>query len=79
MTLRQFVKAAGEVINAQKVQMADKIARGACPDMSAYNREVGRREGLDLAMGLLKDMLGQVEDQQTAGDQLPEMPPGGPQ
>jgi len=75
MNLRQFVKAAADVAGQQKGNMALKLAKGSCPNMETYNREVGRMEGLDIAIGLLKDMINQLEDQQSQGDQLPEMPP----
>lgn len=75
MNLRQFVRTAGELVNQQKGNMALKLAKGSCPNMEAYNREVGRMEGLDIAVGMLKDMLQQLQDQEDMGDQLPEMPP----
>lgn len=74
MNLRQFIKAAADVVGQQKGQMALKLAKGACPSMEQYNREVGRMEGMDITVGLLRDMLTQIEDQQSQGDQLPEMP-----
>lgn len=78
LTLRKFVKAAGEVVSQQKGQMAMKLAKGSCSSMEAYNREVGRMEGLDLCVGLLRDMLTQIEDQDSQGEGLPEMPPNLP-
>jgi hypothetical protein len=78
MSIRQFVKQAAEIAGQQKLQMSMKLARGSITGMDQYNREVGRMEGLDLAVGLLKDMLGQVEDAQR-DDDLPEMPPQVPQ
>lgn len=72
ITLRGFVKGAEQAVHQQKVNMALKLARGSCANMEAYNREVGRMEGMDQAIGLLKDMLGQIEDAERNQD-LPEM------
>jgi hypothetical protein len=75
MSIRQFVKQANEIVGQQKIQMSLKVSRGSITGMDQYNREVGRMEGLDLAMGLLKDMLGQIEDASRDDGDLPEMPP----
>jgi hypothetical protein len=76
MRIRQFVKHAGELVAQQKGNMALKLAKGSCASMEAYNREVGRMEGLDIAVGMLKDMVQQLEDQEEEKSKgLPEMPP----
>lgn len=72
ITLRAFVKGADQAVQQQKGNMAMKLARGSCASMEAYNREVGRIEGMEQAVGLLKDMLGQIEDAERNAD-LPEM------
>lgn len=72
ITLRGFVKAAEQAVNQTKGNMAMKLARGSCGSMEQYNRECGRMEGMDQAVGLLKDMLGQIEDAERNAD-LPEM------
>ncbi len=76
MTLRQFIKQAGDLVGQQKTQMALKLAKGQCPNMETYNREVGRMEGMDIAVNILREMRNQLEEAEEAQGQLPEMPPG---
>lgn len=72
MTIRGFVKAAEVTVEKAKANMATKLARGSCPNMEQYNRECGRMEGMEQAVVLLKDMLGQLEEAERNAD-LPEM------
>lgn len=76
MTLRQFVKNADAVIQQHKMQAAMKLQKGQHQTMEAYNREVGRAEGMEIAIGLLRDMVQKIEDAAT-NDDLPEMPSEG--
>lgn len=75
MTLRQFVKNAEAVVGQQKMNMAVKLQKGQVPNMETYHREVGRSEGMDLAMSVLRDMVQQMEDAER-DESLPEMPGG---
>ena len=72
MTLRGFMNNFKQVVDQTKVNMAMKLANGSTVNMAQYNRQVGRMEGLDQAVGLFKDMLGQIEDIEKQ-EQLPEM------
>jgi len=72
MTLRQFVRNAESVVGQQKGNMAIKLQKGQVPNMETYHRQVGQAEGMDLAIGLMKDMLTQMEDAERDAD-LPEM------
>ena len=72
LTLRGFVKNAEAVVAQQKGNMALKMQKGSLGSMEAYHRDVGRAEGMDMAIGLMKDMLQQLEDAQRDED-LPEM------
>lgn len=73
ITLRGFVKAAEQAVQQSKVNMAMKLARGGIGTMEQYNRQVGQMEGMEQAMALLRDMLGQIEDAERNSD-LQEMP-----
>jgi hypothetical protein len=72
MTLRDFVNNFAELVKQANVNNALKLAKGQVANMEEYHRQVGRNEGLDSAVTLLREMLGQIENQQE-GD-LPEMP-----
>ena len=72
MTLRSFVRNAEGVVAQQKANMAAKMQKGQLANMESYHRDVGRAEGMDMCIGLLKDMLGKIEDAQSHDD-LPEM------
>lgn len=72
LSLRAFVKNAENVVNQTKVNMALKMQKGQINSLEAYNREVGRAEGMDQCIALLKDMLGQLEEAERNQD-LPEM------
>ena len=72
MTIRKFMNNFKQVVDQQKVNMALKLANGSTVNMEQYNRQVGRMEGLDQAVALFKDMVGQMEDAQR-DDDLPEM------
>lgn len=72
MTLRAFVRNAEQVVQQTKVNMGLKLLRGSTGSVEDLNRQVGRSEGLDQCIGLLKDMLGQIEEAERNQD-LPEM------
>ena len=72
LSIRAFVRNAEQVVAQTKVNMALKLQKGATQTMEQYNREVGRAEGMDQTIGLLKDMLGQIEEAERQQD-LPEM------
>lgn len=72
LTIRSFVKQAEQAVQQTKGNMALKLARGSVGTMENYNREVGRIEGMDQCIGLLKDMMEQLEEAQRQQD-LPEM------
>lgn len=72
-TLRQFVNDLDKVAQQQSANMAMKLAKGQCPNMEAYHRQVGQIEGMSLTVSLARDMLGQMENA-LDGDSLPEMP-----
>lgn len=75
MTIRRFVANVQSVTEQAQNNMAAKLAKGQCRNMEEYNRQVGRIEGLDVGLQLIKDMLGQIEDDERAKD-LPEMAGG---
>lgn len=72
LTIRAFVRNGEQVVAQTKVNMALKLARGSTTDMSDYNRQVGRIEGMEQCVGLFKDMLNQMEEAERNAD-LPEM------
>ena len=72
MSLRAFVRNAEQVVQQTKVNMGLKLLRGSTGTVEDLNRQVGRSEGLDQCIGLLKDMLGQIEEAERNQD-LPEM------
>lgn len=78
MTLRQFVKNAEQIVAQQKANMAAKLQKGQIGSMEAYHRQVGQAEGMDLAVSVMKDMLGQIEDAERDQDlpEMPQTPPG---
>ena len=77
MTLRGFVNNFAQVIEQTKVNMAIKLQKGQLASMETYNRDVGRAEGLDNAVALARDMLGQIESA-VDEDDLPEIGSGRP-
>jgi hypothetical protein len=56
--------------------MSDKLIKGQCGSLEAYHREVGRCEGLGMAVGTAREMLGQME-LAAEENELPEMPGAG--
>lgn len=72
MTLRQFIKNVEQVVAQTKGNMALKLQRGSLTGMEQYNREVGRAEGLENCVALMKDMLNKMEDADRDKD-LPSM------
>ena len=72
-TLRKFVTDLDNVIQQTQVSMALKLAKGQCASMEDYKREVGRMEGLSLAITTARDMLGKVEAADDFDNKLPEM------
>jgi len=75
MTLRAFVNNFSSIVDQSKVSMALKLARGSIGSLEEYKREVGRIEGMDSAVSLMRDMLGRLEAGED-DDLLPEMPQG---
>jgi hypothetical protein len=78
-TLRQFLNDLDRVVQQTQVNMAMKLAKGACPNMEEYNRAVGRSEGMEMAVKTARDMLGQMEAAAEEEGGLPEMPQAGQQ
>lgn len=72
LSLRAFVRNAESVVNQTKVNMALKMQKGQLTSLESYHREVGRAEGMDQCIALMKDMLGQLEEAERNQD-LPEM------
>jgi len=71
-TLRGFVNDLDKIVQQTQGNMALKLAKGQCPNMETYHREVGRIEGMGLAVQTARDMLTQMETAEQKGD-LPEM------
>jgi len=71
-TLRNFVEDFEKIIAKGHTAMALKLAKGQCGSLEEYKREVGRMEGLVLAVQTAKDMLRQSESPLDDND-LPEM------
>jgi hypothetical protein len=78
MSLRQFVQNAEQLVQQTQLNMALKLQRGSITGMEEYMRQVGRAEGLDQCVTLLKDMLGKVEDMER-NKNLEEMPQEAPE
>ena len=72
MTIRQFIKNYADVINQHKLELAVKLAKGQIGSMEQYNRAVGRSEGLDQSVQVMRDMMSQLEEADQDSD-LPEM------
>ena len=71
--LRAFLNDLDQVIKLTQRNMSDKLIKGQCGSLEAYHREVGRCEGLGMAVGTAREMLGQMELAADEGE-LPEMP-----
>ena len=72
-TLKQFVDDFEVIIKKGQLNMALKLAKGQCATMEQYKREVGRIEGMVLAVQTARDMLKAGEFSLT-DNELPEMP-----
>lgn len=73
--LRQFVNDLERVVAQVKAERAFTISKGSLPDMEAYHRHCGHIRGMDYAVGLAKEMLNKMDDDEGDDEQLPEMDP----
>lgn len=75
MTVSRFVKDFDSVIRQTVAQRGLKLAKGHAKDYPEYQREVGRCEGLAMAVDLAREMLRRAE-QSDDEPELPEMKQG---
>jgi hypothetical protein len=68
LTLRGFVNDMDKIVQQAQGNMALKLSKGQCPNMESYHREVGRIEGMGIAVTTAREMLSQMEAAEQKGD-----------
>lgn len=71
-TINRFVNDLDRVVQQAIQQRALKLVKGQCKDFNEYHREVGRSEGMQIAVDVARDMLRNMELAED-NEQLPEM------
>jgi hypothetical protein len=74
VTLNRFVRDFEAVVAQSINNVNSKIGRGQCKDHPEYKQQCGIIAGMELAVGLARDMLRQVELAVEEGGGLQEMP-----
>jgi hypothetical protein len=72
-TVRSFLNDLGQVVQQTKMNEALKLANGSTTSMEMYHRKCGQMEGMEQAIKIAREMLGQLESA-SEDDGLPKMP-----
>jgi hypothetical protein len=73
--LRKFVNDLERVVAQVKIERAITISKGSIPNMEAYHQHCGHIKGMDYAVGMAKEMLNKLDDDEGDNNPLPEMTP----
>ena len=76
VTLNRFVRDFEAVVAQSINNVNSKVGRAQCKDYPEYRQQCGIISGMELAVGLARDMLRQVEIAEEEGG-LGEMPAAG--